>query len=86
MFANNVGVPTSIKPNSPNRDMSGSNNATWGANPYRAKNCGAGSTHTGGLFVAATADAAVHTLNDSIDFRLYNNLGNRGDGNAASIP
>lgn len=86
MFANNVGVPTGIKPNSPNRDLSGTNASISGANPQRAKNCGAGSTHTGGLFVVATADAAVHTLSDTIDFRLYNNLGNRGDGNPAKLP
>ena len=38
--------------------------------------------HTGGVFGVATADGAGHWLSDTIDFQVYNFLGNRGDGDA----
>ena len=31
-------------------------------------------------------DASVHFVNDSIDFKLYNNLGTRAGGEVASLP
>jgi hypothetical protein len=32
------------------------------------------------------ADGAVQFLNDNIDFQTYNDLGNKGDGQPASVP
>ena len=76
MFMAEVGVPTSIRPNSSHIDVTTSD----GNNPQRAKNCGASSMHAGGVFGVATADGAGHWLSDTIDFQVYNYLGNRGDG------
>tara|TARA_Y100000385_G_scaffold273100_1_gene314637 strand:+ start:193 stop:1221 length:1029 start_codon:yes stop_codon:yes gene_type:complete len=78
MYAADVGVPTSIRPNSSHID----DTTSAGNNPQRAKNCGASSMHTGGVFGVATADGAGHWLSDTIDFQVYNFLGNRGDGDA----
>ncbi|MGB0656018.1 MAG: DUF1559 domain-containing protein, partial [Pirellulales bacterium] len=73
-----VGTPTSIRPNTSHIDDTTSD----GNNPQRAKNCGASSMHTGGVFGVATADGAGHWLSDTIDFQVYNFLGNRADGNS----
>ena len=78
MYFPEVGVPTSIRPNSSYID----DTTSAGNNPQRAKNCGASSMHTGGVFGAATADGAGHWLNQNIDFQVYNFLGNRIDGDS----
>ncbi len=78
MFNAEVGTPTSIRPNSSHIDETTSD----GTNPQRAKNCGAGSMHTGGVFGVATADGAGHWLSDTIDFQVFNFLGNRADGDS----
>ena len=75
MYGPEVGVPTSIRPNSSYID----DKTSAGNNPQRAKNCGASSLHAGGVFGVATADGAGHWLNESIDFQVYNFLGNRMD-------
>jgi hypothetical protein len=38
--------------------------------------------HTGGVFGVATADGAGHWLSDTIDFQVFNFLGNRADGDS----
>lgn len=46
---------------------------------------GAGSYHPGGAMFGM-ADGAVRFLNDAVDFQLYNNLGNKADGNVVQVP
>ncbi len=46
---------------------------------------GAASFHPGGA-IFSMGDGAVRFLTESIDFQLYNNLGNKSDGEAARIP
>jgi len=45
----------------------------------------AASNHPGGAFFCM-ADSAVQFLNDTIDFRAYSYLGNKADGQHASVP
>ena len=45
----------------------------------------AASNHPGGAYFCM-ADGAVQFLNDTIDFRAYNYLGNKADGQHASVP
>ena len=71
------GVPTNMRINSPSMTFD-----TW-ADSFG--NMGAASHHPGGA-TFALGDAAVVFLDDSIDFVVYNYLGGRADGNAASIP
>lgn len=48
------------------------------------KNCGSSSHHTGGAHVLM-ADGSVRFLSNSIDFRTYCYLGDKADGQAASV-
>lgn len=75
------GVPTSIKPNSPSIDFT-----TSTGNGIRTTNNGASSLHPGGLINAVMADGAVASINETIDFTLYNRLGHRMDGQVAKLP
>ena len=56
MYGEEVGVPTSIRPNSSHIDDS----TSAGNKLQRAKNCGASSMHTSGVFGVATADGTGH--------------------------
>lgn len=69
------GVTTAIKPNSASIDFTTSSGLG-----IRTTNNGASSLHAGGVFQACFADGAVATLSDTIDFQVYNYLGNRLDG------
>jgi len=69
------GVTTAIKPNSASID-----DTTSTGLGIRTTNNGASSLHAGGVFQACFADGAVATLSDTIDFEVYNYLGNRLDG------
>lgn len=77
-YATNFPVyPTTIPLNTMEDDegLSGS----W----YRT--CGFKSWHPGGANFAV-GDGSVHYVSESIDFRLYNNLGTREGGEAVSVP
>ena len=59
------------------------NSVTPGSKWYSA--CGFKSRHPGGaLFLLA--DGSVHYFNDSIDYRLYNELGTRSGGEIVTLP
>ncbi len=79
--ANFQGVLTSIKPNSATINMT-----TFTGNGIRSTNNGASSTHVGGLIQVCMADGAVASITDTINFQVYNNLGNRQDGAVAKLP
>jgi len=70
------GVPTNMRINSPSMTFD-----TW-ADSFG--NMGAASHHQGGASFAL-GDGAIVFLQESIDFVVYNHLGGRADGNAASI-
>ncbi len=70
-------APTTI----PINTMESDNGA--GANWYRV--CGFKSLHPGGAQFAL-GDASVRFLAETIDFRLYNLLGDRQDGQPAQVP
>lgn len=53
--------------------------------PFDDNNANFGSDHTGGAHFLM-ADGAVVFLSENIDLTLYQNLGNRADGNIASVP
>ena len=73
-----LGVTTAIRPNSStiNEDLKMIKD-----NAARTTNSGASSYHPG-VFATSTADAGVHFLSETIDFEVYNYLGNRMDGNS----
>jgi hypothetical protein len=63
------------KPNSPSRS----------ADPFDwPRNCGYGSHHIGGVHMIM-ADGSVHFVSNSIDFRTWSWLGDKADGNVASV-
>lgn len=53
--------------------------------PALTRACGFKSYHPGGAHFVL-ADASVHFVNETIDYRLYNNLGSRSGGETASLP
>ncbi len=69
---------TTIPLNTFEESIEGVNNL-W----YRA--CGFKSRHSGGANFAM-ADGSVHFISESADYRLYNELGSRAGGEAASLP
>jgi prepilin-type N-terminal cleavage/methylation domain-containing protein len=71
------GVPTNMRINSPSMTFD-----SW-ADSFA--NMGAASLHSGGAFFAM-GDGSITFLEESIDFVVYNYLGNRADGNSVSIP
>jgi hypothetical protein len=71
------GVTTAIRPNS---SLINETAAAVTSNGSRGTNSGASSLHVGGVFATSTADAAVHFLSDTVDFEVFNYLGNRTDG------
>jgi hypothetical protein len=74
------GVLTSIRPNS------SSIQSTSTGNGIRGTNNGASSLHTGNLIQACMGDGSVVSFSsDNMDFQVYNNLGNRTDGNVAKL-
>ena len=77
MISNNhQALPTGMRINSPSMTM----------NPADYKeNMGASSHHAGGAYFCM-GDGAVAFLNESIDFLLYNQLGNRADSAAVRLP
>ena len=50
---------------------------------YRA--CGFKSSHVGGV-TFVMGDGSVHFISDSIDYRLFNELGSRAGGESVSLP
>lgn len=82
MYASNFqGVTTGLKPNSQSINMT-----TFSGNGIRTTNNGASSLHTGGIIQVCMGDGAVKSIVDTIDFQVYNYLGNRSDGNPAKLP
>lgn len=73
---NHQALPTGMRINSSSMTMSSSD--------YK-ENMGASSHHDGGAFFCM-GDGGVVFLNDSIDFLLYNQLGNRADGAVVRLP
>jgi prepilin-type N-terminal cleavage/methylation domain-containing protein len=73
---NHQALPTLLRINSPRMTKSSSD--------YQ-QNMGAASHHFGGASFCM-ADGAVVFLNETMDFYLYNLLGNRGDGVPAQLP
>ena len=63
------------KPNSPTRST---NTFDW------PRNCGYASHHTGGLHMLM-ADGSTHFVSTNIDFRLWSWMGDKSDGNVASL-
>jgi len=50
-----------------------------------SRGCGFKSPHPGGCHFAM-ADSSVHFVNETIDYRIYNELGTRAGGEAAKLP
>jgi prepilin-type processing-associated H-X9-DG protein len=62
----------------------------WTQGELHAKNphnraCGFKSAHLGGA-TFSMADGSVHYINDTIDYRLYNELGTRDGGESVRLP
>jgi prepilin-type N-terminal cleavage/methylation domain-containing protein len=56
---------------------------SW-ANWFRT--CGFKSRHASGIVLFAMGDASVQSLNESIDFQIFNQLGTRAGNDVVSIP
>ncbi len=70
-------APTTIPLNTMISD-NGAHTLWWSSSGFK-------SFHPGGAHIVM-GDASVHFINDSIDFKLYNNLGTRAGGEVASLP
>lgn len=70
------GSRTGLRINSPATNQGGDD---W------TKNHGAGSYHPGGALFTM-GDASVQFLSNTTDYQLYNNLGNKRDGNPIQLP
>ena len=66
------------KPNSPTRIAGALNTFDY------TRNCGYSSHHTGGLHMLL-ADGSTQFISDNIDFRLWSWMGDKSDGNVASL-
>jgi prepilin-type N-terminal cleavage/methylation domain-containing protein/prepilin-type processing-associated H-X9-DG protein len=77
-FSVNFNVTSTTIPINTLEDDKGAGTNWWRTSGYKSK-------HGGGVNVAM-GDASVQFLSQSIDYRLYNLLGNRMDGQTATLP
>ena len=78
-------IPLNVRATPSQMPQPGMSNGQLHATNPHARLCGFKSSHVGGAFFVL-GDASVHFISQTIDYRLYNELGTRNGSESVALP